>query len=108
MQTVDSKVTGWGFHWAQAAVFLAGQGDRQTGHYLLLEPVWSEKYSCRSIIHKGPESHDYTCGVFNTHLVCSIHRKKILFQPARIHSKRFACGNLFAGFPEIPSHYMVL
>ena len=71
VRTVDSMVTGSGFQWAESGrVFCrpGGSADRTLPHFLA--SVWSEdgrKYSCRSIIHKGPESHDYTFGVFITH-----------------------------------------
>jgi hypothetical protein len=112
VRTVDSMVTGSGFQWAKAAVFFAGQGDRQTGHYPTFLRLCGPRTDAN--IRVGL-SYIRAQSPTTTHLVCSLHircvqytEEKNLFQPARIQSNWLACGNFFAGFPEIPSHYMVL
>jgi hypothetical protein len=63
MQAVDVQVAGSGFQWAKADVFFADEADPPTGHYHFLAPAWAEhggNLACRSIVHKGPQSHKYT------------------------------------------------
>ena len=54
-----------GCEWAKAPVFYNGN---VAGGYHLLATVWAadgRQFTCRSMIPKGPQSHQYSFGLFN-------------------------------------------
>ena len=66
VQQEGNQLPGSGFEWAKARVFYDGN---TAGRYHFLAPVWAkggDQFTCRSIIPKGPQSHKYTFGLFNT------------------------------------------
>jgi hypothetical protein len=59
------RLPGSGCEWAKAPVFY---NSNVAGRYHLLATVWAadgRQFTCRSMIPKGPQSHQYSFGLFN-------------------------------------------